>query len=637
MYNNIAILFEVEQIYDFLAFIDSKELSENDIIAIPTEYEVEKKLEVLKIKYKSLKNYIGEDTFKNLDQKALHWGNNWFKLVGLKDVFNYREVNIAAMMSWELSYYFATVFRYIEIIKNIIKAESPRELLIPQVIYKEDVKLNLHFQLVQQTILEIAHFYKVIVKIIPEGNNEHVCDKSTRKIMFFKGVSKKVLKFLFTLFVFIINHINSVRNKEPTIKLLSLCPWKHISEVIEAMDYRVNVVWFNDTGPIMYKPIFNNIISLKAILKKRMYFIFERNLNSLINDKNTPDNDSKLNWQESYKSVNPKHKTFVYKNVDIWGIVKKSLFKILKKRLPFIAKEVDIAYDLLERKDIDIIVVQNDVTELRKVFVQVGKKLGIRSTVIQHGMIGHPIACLPLSANNFFAWGKINKEWLLARGAPARKIYITGCPRFDREYVQSDKITDQEKGNLSKRCIVFAPQHQNINTNFANLHVSSYELEEYFKDIIKTVKKLAVPLIIKLHPADQNASLHRKIALKIARDLKADVKVIKKANLKSIISECSALITFSSTVGLEAMLLGKPVISLWNSGKSAVANYVSQDSAIIVKSASELENVLRKILEDKTFREEIKKKIYKFLNRNYEFDGHSAKRIAKLIKFLSIK
>ena len=64
-------------------------------------------------------------------------------------------------------------------------------------------------------------------------------------------------------------------------------------------------------------------------------------------------------------------------------------------------------------------------------------------------------------------------------------------------------------------------------------------------------------LINKLHP-NETGQLNKLVA----KDVGIDIVITKNTNLFDLLSSCSLLINVQSSVGLEAMLIGKPVVVL---------------------------------------------------------------------------
>ena len=105
---------------------------------------------------------------------------------------------------------------------------------------------------------------------------------------------------------------------------------------------------------------------------------------------------------------------------------------------------------------------------------------------------------------------------------------------------------------------------------------------------------------------------------------------MKDYDLHKIISASDIVIISQTTVGLEAMILGKPVISLDYMNKFDL--YTRPGAAIGAQSQEEISKAIDHILNDENARKELKANQEKFLSDYlFKLDGNSSKRVADWI------
>jgi hypothetical protein len=219
------------------------------------------------------------------------------------------------------------------------------------------------------------------------------------------------------------------------------------------------------------------------------------------------------------------------------------------------------------------------------------------------------------------------KEWFVKDGLPPKRVFIIGQPRFD--LIQKQRFNPKrlyaELGiREDKGIIVLATQPM----------VESYlwtekEREKSIDVITKGVKDFPdKQLVIKLHP-DENMDIYRRILNNIG-----DRKTIvcRDTDTYELLNACDLLITFYSTVALEAMLFNKPVITVNLSGKADIFPFAHSGAAIGVYREEEFIPAVKKALYDAAAREELARKSREFAyEQTYKNDGQASKRGAELI------
>ena len=254
--------------------------------------------------------------------------------------------------------------------------------------------------------------------------------------------------------------------------------------------------------------------------------------------------------------------------------------------------------------------------------------------VIDHGLPGldtAPLTPFPNPFTKYAIWGGTHKQAFVQKGINSERIIRTGSPRFDK-YIQINS-NPQLKSKIKK--LVFEDFHIGINKKiiflsppvsfFFNFGSYSSEIEKIITCILNVIKNLSnIYLIIKLHPMDRNLDLYNDLIEEFGVN---NASVVKHYNSFNLLVSCDCLITKYSTVGLEAMILGKPVICL-NFNKDSI-HYILNNAAFELSNCNELSLLIKEILENPSLKSKERKQFVE--KYNYKNDGLATQRVYKTI------
>jgi len=187
------------------------------------------------------------------------------------------------------------------------------------------------------------------------------------------------------------------------------------------------------------------------------------------------------------------------------------------------------------------IVLNTDVHKISRIISIIAKQYNIKTFVIQHGAHGYVDSMLPIVSDYFLSWGDISRRWLIDHGENNEKITAVGSIRGDKfAYKRPQLLRD-----LTKILIPISPINKNDITKFLSLIKDALEpLDNRFE------------IVIKLHPSNDSIINPKTIF----KNSKHEIKVLKDENIYDLIDKSDIIIFTFSTVGIEAILGGKPVI-----------------------------------------------------------------------------
>lgn len=224
--------------------------------------------------------------------------------------------------------------------------------------------------------------------------------------------------------------------------------------------------------------------------------------------------------------------------------------------------------------------------------------------------------------------GEAGKNVLTTQGVDAKKIVVTGQPRFDlllkRERFD-DTIYAESKLTKDGKIILLTTQPL-VKAGFWTVN----ERNSFIRAIARAVTSVpGCNLIIKLHPKEE-MSEYRDI---LKEESIGETKIVKHMDTHILLKISDLLLTAFCTTALEAMILDKPVITIDLLGQrgdlvpyaksgASLPVYREEDIAPAIKDALYNEEVRKKLAEAR------RKFVYEYA---YLQDGQASKRVADLI------
>ncbi len=304
------------------------------------------------------------------------------------------------------------------------------------------------------------------------------------------------------------------------------------------------------------------------------------------------------------------------------------VFEALAWRALLLMHTLDAADELLDRS-VRAVVVASDVHPVGKAIVHLANARGIPTIVVQHGLYGNDgealtLGFLPLSAATVCVWGEGSAQILERHGVARERIRLTGQPRFDqivalREQDWHHRICDQLELAHSCRFLTFASQ------NIFRRDEQRLAILQSFGRLCEDIPESVV--VVKLHPAE-NLRLWEQSAAKLELPR---VRIVKQIDLHRLLAASDVVMTVFSTVGLEALLLGKPLVVLTDLERSYEMEYLQAGAAIPAES-EHLTDAVRRILYDSSTREALRKAAESFVRyHTLGLNAQAADRVSAVI------
>jgi len=335
-----------------------------------------------------------------------------------------------------------------------------------------------------------------------------------------------------------------------------------------------------------------------------------------------------------------------FNKIDISKLVasKRSLdFFYARKELPerrvsslcydALARTIAILIRALKLSKSSVILVESDHVLPCRIAVLVGKHARIPSLLLLHqGVIGYNYSISKFLVDKIGVIGPFAREILVSRGVPKNKIVVTGRPAYDDlGKLRFNKLETCRKFGLDPNKKIFLYTTENI---------GALQTRKRVYAICRAIRKLVIQFqssgqltkvpgfFIKVHPDEDMNSY-----VQIVNDVGADAHISKTGNFYEILSMCDVLITGFSTATLDAMILGKPVITINLTKFRDPLPYAESGAAIGVYDEESLQKEIESALYDENVKAKLRQAQKKFIYEHaYKIDGKCSERVVKIME-----
>ena len=473
----------------------------------------------------------------------------------LKSDFN-RLNYIWYLLESKIKYYFNFLYESIEFIISLISRENP-----DVIIFLQDNDLLCRF---------IKNKFK---------SKEFYFIKSKIDSFFIKldKIKKIFLLFLFNIKNLILNYFKKTKTKDniflegqETIGIIlpRMYLYKGVAPILNSLKEIAPNIKIIKPEFFEYQTTYHNfkfryIIAIKAWLRLRKYFKKD-------NIKNMITQYIDLHWKNLY-----------------YDILKKVFFSDID--------EIIYWHYLIENEirntNYSLIIHSNEYFPQVKIWVFICKKYHILSCFIPHvGIPNNGIMITPFYSNVIFVDGEIEKDFLVKNGVNQEKIIVQGSPKYERVMNKEIHPLNQIKDHFTGKVHSISQDKFKIllATNFFSKESNQITLTA----VVNAIKKLKnIQFVIKLHPLQTG-----KFIKNILRELNCDAIIVRNVDIFEIIKTADIFLTEESSVILDSMIVGTPLICLDFSNKrlhlSGIHLYNNEKYILKVYNENELYNYL---------------------------------------------
>ncbi|MFC5590286.1 hypothetical protein ACFPRA_15380 [Sporosarcina soli] len=311
------------------------------------------------------------------------------------------------------------------------------------------------------------------------------------------------------------------------------------------------------------------------------------------------------------------------KALDIFNVhTEHHLYKNINFQNIFLAKITEIIHRIeqtkcfLQNVSISCIVVSNTHSFISRILTLVAAERGIPTICMQHGIIGSEFGYIPKVATIDAVYGDFEIDWYKKLGVSEESLEVIGHPRFDQAFA-NPKI---DRSIFNKQLGLDATKKNLMIVVRGNRGIGKWRV------LIETISKKAnLNILVKDYPNINHHVLTKEFPF---------VYSTKDIDLYDILPNIDAVVSYPSTVGLEAMLANKPVFIL-NKEFPGYTGYFNSLDELVQNDPQKLGDLVVNYFDDPNWNSYVESKKVEFLKYAYPDFSNSGERLKKLIKRLT--
>jgi len=330
---------------------------------------------------------------------------------------------------------------------------------------------------------------------------------------------------------------------------------------------------------------------------------------------------------------------WTYEGVPLWNALAPSLAEVWRRNSALGARYLTLARRVLEAERPDVVLMASETSIDNKAIVVEANRRGVSVVAVQHGtIVAADDYLVDYSHSPADMEGVPSKEGLYAGTvclfgdevlsvmaddigyAFPERLHITGQPRFDGLVAPVDDV------GRARFCTAFDLDHTQrlllIGSQTFNI---AGDKDQFFEAVLGALgQEKHLQIVVKPHPIEP-ARYH----MRMARRLGVHVTVLPpNFDMQQAIRACDALLTSYSTVALEAMLAGKPVVTVNLTGQPDLVPYAREGAALGATSVDEIALAVRLALDGGLAREALLAAAKAYVQREIaQCDGHATERV----------
>lgn len=264
---------------------------------------------------------------------------------------------------------------------------------------------------------------------------------------------------------------------------------------------------------------------------------------------------------------------------------------LLNKHFPKLALGLYATQRMLEAERPDWILVDEDRTEEKRLFIALGKSRGIKSAVLMHGAPTRWIGFAPLYADYFITWGEAYISRLVEWGIPRNKILVGGSPYHEQIKKELNGREQELKNRYQippfKKVMLLALNiyREKPTEDIQGQSISEEQMKIAFDAAVSCLENRFV--IVKPHPRDRNKNKVKGWV----RNCRDPYIVYSEADIFELISLSDFVVSPGSTVLLDAVYFRKKAIVL-DFFNLPWFDYMDDSLFFRAKDKAELESIL---------------------------------------------
>ncbi len=280
-----------------------------------------------------------------------------------------------------------------------------------------------------------------------------------------------------------------------------------------------------------------------------------------------------------------------YRGVPVLRYVSNEKLRWMVTKLsPYWAIIYEMISDLIKYSSVKAVIAMNDTINLGRVVATAAEESHIPSIDIQHGAFGSfPARAV---AAKWCVWSDFDRDLLIREGIPACKLAVAGNPSYD------SLISKRYEADAIKKKVRISGGYSSVITWAPTAEwFLCYHGEDYNERMFQGLQEVAgrcrdVKFLFKPHPSER-VKRFKKI---LDKSSLGNVSIVDpEQSIDEILYISDIVMSWNSSVLVEAVILDKPIIGMNFFGQSEKVRCVSEGVAIEARGVGELENAIKDI------------------------------------------
>ncbi len=314
-----------------------------------------------------------------------------------------------------------------------------------------------------------------------------------------------------------------------------------------------------------------------------------------------------------------------WKDISIWPALKRDVGLMFSGYFPALAKDIVALDRIMERTVPKALLVTNYYSAPERAAIMLARTRKVPTLLLTFFPLAEGLPPIPVLVDKIALWGEDMRQFLLDHPSMApKRMVLTGNPAFEYRLKKAGLTVGQADGDN-----VTANGHPNVLfiSQAAQQDYTSEKRRIHLEAVYNAARLLPdIQFAIRLHPMESG---HAHFEF-IKNHALQNATIENGIDLYRAIMASDLVITFSSTAGIEAMLLDKPIIAINLVGEPVGRiPYLRDGAAYGVYERERLPQAIALVLADPDIRRQLSLKRQECLRRYlYQCDGQSANRIA---------
>jgi hypothetical protein len=228
-------------------------------------------------------------------------------------------------------------------------------------------------------------------------------------------------------------------------------------------------------------------------------------------------------------------------------------------------EQVDLHFEQIRP---DALVIDEDATPLPRAAVAVSRRMGIESTVVQHGVPCVQFGFAPLAADRICAWDAGSQRQLERWEIPSDRIVVTGSSQESALQPLEQQRSQGSKTPGPRLLLLATVPPRDDRPEPATFHLTRQTYAEMLRIACAAAARIpGAKVVVKLHPRAQDPSHIQQAAAEFPA---LSFQIASAQSLRQLLSGCDCVLSCVSSSGIEAASVGLPVIQLLPVGSGDV-------------------------------------------------------------------